>query len=434
MSSFCDRIFWASKQFEGQTIEIEPCYGTAFSVEKIEDDLVKQWAVSQPDTRLRLPLPNRFIPTDLTLKKLEEKVEHPVLLWKSEFSRLWYKPDTMFFTPKAYIKLDFNSPESNFSPEAEVLTHIFTMLLMDYLNEYAYYAKVAGLSYDISYTRTGFQVTIVGCNHKMRILLEKILEKIVHFEVKEDRFSVIKENVLKEYLNYKFQQPYQQALYYRSLLLQYRMWQKNELLEVLPHIEADNLMKFVPRITFQTFIECYISGNMTSKEAELLVQDIEESLFKGLVAPSKSLFPSQHVEKRIVRLDSGTNHYYPVEGLSEKDDNSALLHYIQLEQDDSKMNVQLELFVLNAKQAAFQQLRSVEQLGYIVRLMTQNDSGVRGAQFIIQSTVKDPAQLDLRVEAFLKMFESKLYAMSDDEFKVKIFSYDRLSALFKSKL
>lgn len=77
------------------------------------------------------------------------------------------------------------------------------MLLMDYLNEYAYYARVAGLSYDIHYTGTRFQVTIVGYNHKMRILFE------VHFEVKEGRFFVIKENVLKEYLNYKFQQPYQ---------------------------------------------------------------------------------------------------------------------------------------------------------------------------------------------------------------------------------
>ena len=117
------RIFWASKQFEGQTNEIEPWYGTAFSVEKIKDDLVKQWEVSQPDTRLGLPLPNVFIPTDLTLKQVEEKVKHPVLLRKSEFSRLWYKPDTMFFTPKAYIKLDFNCPESNCSPEPEVLTN-----------------------------------------------------------------------------------------------------------------------------------------------------------------------------------------------------------------------------------------------------------------------------------------------------------------------
>lgn len=55
---------------------------------------------------------------------------------KSPFSRLWYKPDTMFFTPKAYVRIDFNCPESNHSPEASVLTEMFTRLLMDYLNEY----------------------------------------------------------------------------------------------------------------------------------------------------------------------------------------------------------------------------------------------------------------------------------------------------------
>ena len=30
------------------------------------------------------------------------------------------------------------------------------------------------------------------------------------------------------------------------------------------------------------------------------------------------------------------------------------------------------------------------------------------------------AQLDLRVEAFLKMFETKLYELTDDEFKVRL--------------
>jgi secreted Zn-dependent insulinase-like peptidase len=42
----------------------------------------------------------------------------------------------MFSTPKAYVKIDFNCPHAGNSPEAEVLTDIFTRLLMDYLNEY----------------------------------------------------------------------------------------------------------------------------------------------------------------------------------------------------------------------------------------------------------------------------------------------------------
>ena len=68
----------------------------------------------------------------LTLKQ----VKFPVLLRKSSYSRLWFKPDTMFSTPKAYVKIDFNCPYAGNSPEAEVLTDIFTRLLMDCLNEY----------------------------------------------------------------------------------------------------------------------------------------------------------------------------------------------------------------------------------------------------------------------------------------------------------
>ena len=89
-------------------------------------------------------------------------------------------------------------------------------------------------------------------------------------------------------------------------------------------------------------------GNMTSEEVEFLVQHIEDSLFKGPVAPSKPLFPSQHVEERIVRLDSGTNHYYPAEGLSEKDENSALLHYIQVNLQNTLLfhGITIQCFVL----------------------------------------------------------------------------------------
>lgn len=86
---------------------------------------------------------------------------------------------------------------------------------------------------------------------------------------------------------------------------------------------------------------------------------------------------------------------------------------VQVHRDDFTLNVKLQLFALTAKQPAFHQLRSVEQLGYITALrqrypeflpkfcpqygffsrpyhffQCRNDSGIRGVQFSIQSTVK----------------------------------------------
>ncbi|XP_039140385.1 insulin-degrading enzyme-like 1, peroxisomal [Dioscorea cayenensis subsp. rotundata] len=94
--------------------------------------------------------------------------------------------------------------------------------------------------------------------------------------------------------------------------------------------------------------------------------------------------------------------------------------HIMIHQDNIKLNLKLQLFAHIAKQPAFHQFRSVEQLGYITALKQRNDSGVWGIQFVIQSTVKDPAQLDGRVEGFLKMFEDKLYEMTDDQFKSNV--------------
>ncbi|CAK8543240.1 unnamed protein product [Lathyrus sativus] len=414
------RIFWESKSFEGHTDKVEPWYGTAYSIEKITPSTIQGWVLSAPNENVHLPAPNKFIPTDLSLKIASEKVKFPVLLSRSSYSALWYKPDTLFSTPKAYVKINFNCPYAGNSPEAEILTHIFTQLLMDYLNDNAYYAQVAGLYYSISHTDGGFQVNLVGYNHKLRILLETIVEEIATFTVKTDRFSVIKETVTKEYQNLKYQQPYQQAMYYCSLILEDQTWPWVEQLEVLPALQAEDLAKFVPVMLSRTFLECYIAGNIESQEAEAMTAHIEDVLFKCSKPLCQPLFPSQHLTNRVVKLESGINYFYPSECLNPNEENSALVHYIQVGRDDFKLNAKLQLFALVAKQPTFHQLRSVEQLGYITVLMQRNDCGVRGLQFIIQSTVKAPGGIQERVEAFLKTFETKLNEMTIEEFKSNV--------------
>ncbi|GLT29358.1 hypothetical protein SLA2020_042300 [Shorea laevis] len=414
------RIFWVSKKFGGCTDMVEPWYGTAYSIEKVTTSRIQEWMSLAPNENLHLPAPNIFIPADLSLKDPEEKIKYPVLLRKSSYSRVWYKPDTMFSSPKAYVKIDFNCPYASNSPEAQVLTSIFARLVMDYLNEFAYYAEVAGLYYVISNAESGFKVTLDGYNHKLRILLETVVDKIAKFEVKPDRFSVIKERVTQDYQNLKFQKPYHQAMYYCSLLLEDDLWPWMEELEVLPNIKAEDLAKFVPMMLSRAFLECYMAGNIERAEAESMIEHVEDIFFKSSNPICQPLFPSQHLTNRVVKLERGMNYFYSKEGLNPSDENSALLYYIQVHRDDIMLNVKLQLFALIAKQPAFHQLRSVEQLGYITFLERRNDSGIRGLQFIIQSTVKGPEYIDLRVQAFLQMFETQLYKMTHDEFKSNV--------------
>ncbi|CAK7342584.1 unnamed protein product [Dovyalis caffra] len=218
--------------------------------------------------------------------------------------------------------------------------------------------------------------------------------------------------VIKEYENLKFQQPYQQALYYCSLLLQDQTWPWMEQLEILPHLEAADLAKFLPLMLSRAFLECYIAGNVERSKAESILVHIEDVLNKGPGPICQPLFPSQHLTNRVVKLERGMNYLYPIKGLNPSDENSALVHYIQVHRDDFMLNVKLQLFALIAKQQAFHQLRSVEQLGYITALLQRYPA--------LLSLNFDPGRIDLRVEAFLKTFETKLYEMTSDEFKSNV--------------
>lgn len=72
--------------------------------------------------------------------------------------------------------------------------------------------------------------------------------------------TFFQEMVMKEYQNFNFQQPYQQAMYYCSLILLDQTWSWMEELEVLPNLGAEDLAKFAPMMLSRAFLECYVAG------------------------------------------------------------------------------------------------------------------------------------------------------------------------------
>lgn len=71
-------------------------------------------------------------------------------------------------------------------------------------------------------------------------------------------------------------------------------------------------------------------GNFEPNEAESIIQHIEDVFFKGSNPVSQALFASQYMTNRIVKLETGINYFYSALGLNPSDENSALVHYIQV--------------------------------------------------------------------------------------------------------
>lgn len=84
-------------------------------------------------------------------------------------------------------------------------------------------------------------------------------------------------------------------------------------------------------ISFSLF-HCRLNvGNLEPKEAESMIQHIEDVFFKSSNPISKPLFGSQYMTNRVVKLERGINYFYSVEGSNPSDENSALVHYIQVQ-------------------------------------------------------------------------------------------------------
>lgn len=101
-----------------------------------------------------------------------------------------------------------------------------------------------------------------------------------------------------------------------------------------------------------------------------------------------------------------------------KDDvNSALTYYCQVgDPTDRRLSATLQLLGQTLREPAFNQLRTKEQLGYLVWTGHWQFPGTIGFRITVQSE-RSPVYLETRVEAFFDQFKETIASMEDEEFE-----------------
>lgn len=69
------------------------------------------------------------------------------------------------------------------------------MLFSDYLSEYLFDMNQAGLNFNSIPNYYGIDLSFSGFNHKMDVLLNKVLEKMASFKIDPERFTTLKDTV-----------------------------------------------------------------------------------------------------------------------------------------------------------------------------------------------------------------------------------------------
>ena len=386
----------------------EKWYETPYRVEKIKPETLSLWLNMAKSKDLSLPAPNPFIPEKVALVPTPLKEKNLALIVDEPGFRIWYKQDEQFKVPKGNLRFIFSTPKAYSTVKKATMTKLYTMLLRDALNELTYPASVAGLHYSFTNSVRGLEISLSGYSENIELLFEKILEKATHLEVSPEKFKDYRNQILEERQNQKLGQAYHRSMYEMGYLTSEQLWHTDDYLEVIEKISLQDLKQFIPDLLSNLNIEALAHGNFSRSEIEQFGDLLLEKLGNDLKKPAEKIV------ERTINLPESKPLVYQ---LNITDINSSVNTYYQAGPVNVKQTVTLDMIKTILEKPFYHQLRTIEQLGYLVWSGYRNSNNVEGMYFLIQSGVREPVYLQSRIEQFLSDFEVKLTNLSKDEFE-----------------
>lgn len=493
------------KHKQAETNLNEKWYGTEYAIRDISAEELKEWTrlVNEFDThspsKLALPKPNIFLPTEFDIKPLEgntadapkciadvviEESTAPICVpstveastqaddeencdesenasEEEEASataatedipsvlpgrRLttWALQDTKWRIPKLNVFIRLVLPTAYTCALNVSLCDLYSRMLKEVLSEFSYYADCAGLHFNIKYREYGLKLTFSGYHHKLPVLVEQTLSLMKsltdesYLKSKSEMFDRLKEKQLRDYYNEKYSQPYYHCIYGTAACMQTPRYSSIEKYIALKPATLLHLVAFSTLLLQECYSEVFAHGNFTSSEAKELSESI------SLQLQANHLPYASEPIRRTVQLDGTAKEYIYLQHAANnnpREVNSAVENVYLVGSCISGEDLTvmpatdltnpkswgvigegavLELVAHLLSEPAFNQLRTTEQLGYIVftsRYLIGQQTGLR---MIVQSNHKDAAYLDDRIEAFLEEYSSVLQTMSQDELQMNI--------------
>eukprot|EP01017_Pseudomicrothorax_dubius_P030514 TRINITY_DN3817_c0_g1_i6.p1 TRINITY_DN3817_c0_g1~~TRINITY_DN3817_c0_g1_i6.p1 ORF type:complete len:295 (+),score=82.99 TRINITY_DN3817_c0_g1_i6:513-1397(+) len=287
-----------------------------------------------------------------------------------------------------------------------------------HLREIDYLAKEAELHFTISPSLQGLYISLEGFSDSFPAFFKEFVASWASFVPTQAAFDFSIEKLNKQYENEGQQQPYMLSGALRRRLVYSRgSYIYSDYLQALKRTTLDDFKQFLDKWLSAHRFEWLLVGNIGAETAKHIAWDFHRSFGREIKPNSRILRKDETNDLRIVRLEEGTNVY--VHNLDLKTEkNSAIFAYYQVgEGSDDRSRALSELLQNFIKDKTFNQLRTNEQLGYIVFGLSYTDLLVNGVGFIIQSTTAHPKYLSERISACTELLISNAEALTDEEFQ-----------------
>lgn len=313
----------------------------------------------------------------------------------------WHATDGTFKTPRANLFLDLVSRDAALTPQALTNHYLLSRLVEESINQALSKAADAGIYGSISGYDLGIQLSITGYRAKQDLLLDEMLTALTSAPLSQQRFIDMKQRVLEYLEDASKRRPYVQAFDKLDQVLVPGSFDESELIPILNKTTLEALQDYRTKWLSGLKATLLTHGALTQKEASEQASLIKQKL--ALIPESvarlavRALKPKQEIAYHSDHQDAVVLVYKqtPFEWITNQ---SELMH-------------QRAAWALLGRIIApvfFEQLRTQEQLGYIVSARHRNLLRHPGLYFLVQSPKATAAELSARIGRFINDFQSEL--------------------------
>ena len=407
-----------------KTDEVEEHYKAKYSyAEDIElyNELINVEIL--PD--FKIPNKNIFIPKNVTVpnRELINNIE-PKLLIDQEGVSLYFGQDHEFLRPKGVISYKILLPKSEMSLKNRVLSRFYVACVNESINELSYPARQAGLYFSFYNTYEGFYLIVSGYKESSVKLYESILTHMVNIDISDEKFEAIKDKIVRAYENIPLTDAHRQTREKAAKIFNHIKYDWEKSLIVAKKIKLIDIKSFEKSVLGKTYVEGLVYGDFEEKSAKRTFE-----LFKRISGTTPLL--SEDVF-RIKYLQQ-----YNQEDIQLVDtldvNNSCFYREYEIGSDNPEYRAATMILGQACSQPFFTEMRTNQQLGYIVWSYTRSREKTNYLNFLIQSGEYSAAELAQRADNFILTLPKYIEELNSDIFsKLKYSAIEKIEKTPKS--
>jgi len=388
------------------TDQVEPLYDVPWSMNKLDAAVVEAWNTAPIDAGLALPPMNPFVPESVELVEGAAEDAVPTTVVDEDGLRVWHLADTSFEVPRAMVAATLHLPAANKTLADKANMSLWGDLLDEALSSQLDQARVAGISPFINRDSDGLYIEVRGYDDRLDDVLAELLTAAATLEVDPEVFAIQRDDRIRRYRNTPTDRPIDQTGWALSEALDPSDWNYLDAANHLETLTPEALTQWRDGAFESAFIEVLAHGNLTADEAAAMGRQVREAFPDALVvSPAATEIRRVPVGRELVRQ------------VKVEHDDSAIR--VLFQGNTTTMAEQARWLMLGTltKTPAFTQLRTEQQLGYVVWSSYDRRDMVPGLTVNIQSGVAHPEVLLERIDAFLVGMRAHLSEMSDETYE-----------------